>query len=211
MAITLVVADEHPLILFALETLFAAETDFAVLAQCRDGAEVLQAVRQHQPDVLVLTNNLSPKGGMAVLRDLTAAGSTAKPVLLTAAMDGEALLEAIRLGVRGIVLLDTALQLLIPCIRKVHAGGEWLERDSVRLALDKILQGGAETAPATGRLSPHEAKIVQLVAEGLSNKEIARRINSSEGAVKAYLHRIYLKLNVRGRVDLARRVQEKKH
>jgi DNA-binding NarL/FixJ family response regulator len=210
MTIKLVVADGHPLSLFALNTIFSAEADFAVLAQCGNGNQVMQAVLQHQPDVLVLNKELQGKDGMAVLRKLYESESTAQRVLLTAVMDGNELLDAVRWGVRGIVLIDTALELLVPCVRKVYAGGEWLERDSVRLALNKILHIGTEADPIADRLSPHEATITYLVADGYSNKDIARRIDSTEGAVKAYLHRIYLKLNVRGRVDLVRLMQKKR-
>jgi len=209
MTIKLVVADGHPLILLALNTIFSAEEDFTVLAECSNGNQVMQALHQHRPDVLVLNKDLQEKDGMAVLRELFEAKNTVQIVLLTTVMDGKELLDAVRCGVRGIVLIDTALKLLVPCVRKVYGGGEWLERDSVRLALDDILQSGTEPDPITGCLSPHEVNITYLVANGYTNKEIARQIDSTEGAVKAYLHRIYLKLNVRGRVNLARLVQHR--
>ena len=93
-------------------------------------------------------------------------------------------------------------------IRKVHAGGEWLERDSVRDALDLMLQHGAQAA-ISEKLSLKELELARMVADGDSNKVIARKIESTEGAVKATLHRIYQKFEVRGRVDLARLVRER--
>ncbi|MFU8789556.1 MAG: response regulator [Methylobacter sp.] len=209
MTINIIIADSHPLISFALDKLLSSETDFTVQERCGSGEAALLAVRQYQPDVLVVNVDLPGRSGLSVLRELHEAKSCTRVVFLVAAMDGDTLLEAVRCQVRGIVLMDMALQLLIPCVRKVHAGGEWLERDSVRSALDKILQNGAEAAQTTERLSLKELQLARMVADGDSNKMMARKIDSTEGAVKATLHRIYQKFDVRGRVDLARLVREK--
>lgn len=122
MTIKLVVADGHPLILLALNTIFSAEEDFTVLAECSNGNQVMEALHQHRPDVLVLNKDLQEKDGMAVLRELFEAKNTVQIVLLTTVMDGKELLDAVRCGVRGIVLIDTALKLLVPCVRKVYGG-----------------------------------------------------------------------------------------
>jgi two-component system nitrate/nitrite response regulator NarL len=204
MATTLVLAEEQPMNLFALKTILSSEADFTVVAQCSDGNEILQLLDQHSPDVLVLSRNLPVKDGIAIMRELYEAGSTTLVVLLMVGPDGDTLLDALRWGARGIVLVDSAIQLLVPCIRKVVAGGYWLELDSVRRALDKALQGKFRANTTLNNLSLREAKLVHLVSEGCSNKVIARQINSTEGAVKTYLHRLYHKLEVRGRLDLAR-------
>lgn len=209
MTINIIIAESHPLILFALDKLLSAETDFTVQERCACGDAALLAVRQQQPDVLIINLDMPGKTGLAVLRELQAAASATKAVLLFAQIDSVTLMDALRYQARGIVQLETALQLLIPCIRKVHAGGEWLERDSVRDALDLMLQHGAQAAPNSERLSLKELELARMVADGDSNKVIARKIESTEGAVKATLHRIYQKFEVRGRVDLARLVRER--
>jgi len=209
MTINIIIAESHPLILFALDKLLSAETDFTVQERCACGDAALLAVRQQQPDVLIINLDMPGKTGLAVLRELQAAASATKAVLLFAQIDSVTLMDALRYQARGIVQLETALQLLIPCIRKVHAGGEWLERDSVRDALDLMLQHGAQAAPSSEKLSLKELELARMVADGDSNKVIARKIESTEGAVKATLHRIYQKFEVRGRVDLARLVRER--
>jgi len=209
MTINIIIADGHPLILFAVDKLLSSETDFTVQERCASGDAALLAVQQYQPDVLIVNADLPGKTGLSVLRELHEAKSCTRVVFLVAAMDGETLLEAVRCQVRGVVLMGMALQFLVPCIRKVYAGGEWLERDSVRSALDQVLQNGAQAAQTTESLSLKELELARMVADGDSNKIIARKLDSTEGAVKANLHRIYQKFDARNRVDLARMVREK--
>jgi DNA-binding NarL/FixJ family response regulator len=208
MPIRLVIADDHPFILVALNTLFQAEEDMQVLARCRNGTEAMQAVRQHQPDILILDIQMPGKNGLAVLRELQQEKLPTRVVLLTAALDEDEVLEAIRLGVRGVMLKEMAPQLLLQCIRQVHAGGEWLERQSVSRALDKLLRRETATRQVTAVLSPRELEVVRLVSDGLRNKEIAVQLSVSEGTVKIHLHHIYEKLQVGSRLELLRYVQK---
>ena len=208
MPIRLVIADDHPFILVALDTLFRAEEDIQVLAHCRNGIETLQAVRQHQPDILILDLQMPGKNGLAVLRELQQEKLPTRVVLLTAALDEDEVLEAIRLGVRGVMLKEMAPHLLLQCIRQVHAGGEWLERRSVSRALDKLLRRETATRQVTAVLSPRELEVVRLVSDGLRNKEIAVQLSVSEGTVKIHLHHIYEKLQVGSRLELLRYMQK---
>jgi DNA-binding NarL/FixJ family response regulator len=128
MPIHLVLADDHPIILDGLEILFRMEKDIQVVARCVNGEEVLQAVRQHRPDILILDIRMPGKDGLAVLREMKDEDLPTRVVLLTVAPDEEETLEALRLGVRGVVLKEMAPQMLVQCVRKVHAGEQWLER-----------------------------------------------------------------------------------
>jgi DNA-binding NarL/FixJ family response regulator len=200
--IALVLADDHPLILAGLEQLFSVEHDFTVLARCMSGEETLQAVRQHRPDVLVQDIRMPGKDGLTVLREMQREKLATKVVILTATLTEDEVLEVIRLGVRGVVLKEMAPQLLVQCIRKVHAGGEWLEKRSVGRALEKILRREAGTQQLARILTPREITIVRMISKGLRNKAIADRLLISEGTVKIHLHHIYEKLKVDGRIAL---------
>ena len=202
MTISLVFADDHPIVLNALAQLFAKEPDFTVRACCANGEETLQAVRAYQPNILVLDLHMPHKGGLAVLQEMQKENLPTRVVLLTAGLSEDEVLEAIRLGVRGIVLKEMAPQLLAQCLRKVHAGGECLEKHAVTRALEKMLHREAGVREATQVLTPRELEIVRTVASGLSNKEIARKLCVTEGTVKTHLHRIYEKLQVKGRMEL---------
>ncbi len=209
MTINLVLVDDHPLVLNGLQQLFAVESEISVLACCTDGEQVLQTVIHYQPDILILDLKMPRKNGLAVLRELQKEKLPTKVVLLTAALDDDEVLEAIRLGVRGVVLKEMAPQLLIQCINKVHTGGEWLEKDSVSRALEKMLKRETEMQYITQILTRREIKLVKLVAHGLSNKLIAEKLYIAEGTVKVHLHNIYDKLQVKSRVALTLYAQEK--
>ncbi len=209
MPIGLVLADDHPIVLDGLEQLFRLEQDFKVLARCRDGEETLQAVRKYRPDVLLLDIRMPGKSGMAVLREMRREKLPTRVVLLTGAIDENEALEAIRLRVSGVVLKEMAPQLLVKCVRKVHAGGQWFEKRSFARALETLLQREAGARQIAGVLTPRETEIVRLVAIGLHNKEIAEKLLISEGTVKIHLHHIYEKLHVDGRLELTLYAQDK--
>jgi two-component system, NarL family, nitrate/nitrite response regulator NarL len=210
MSIRLVVADGQPLFLDGLENLFRQEPDVEVLARCRDGEETLRAVRQHKPDVLILDIRMSKKDGLAVLQEIHKEKLPTRVVVLTADLDENEALKAMRFGVGGVVLKEMAPHLLVQCIRKVHAGGQWLERHSTARVLDKLLQREAGARELAGVLTPRELEIIRLVASGLPNKVIAKELHISEGTVKAHVHNIYDKLHLDGRLALLRYAQDKR-
>jgi DNA-binding NarL/FixJ family response regulator len=202
MAIRLVLADDHPLVLEGLESLLSREGDFLILASCATGRETLQAVREHRPDLLVLDLRMPGGGGLDVLKGLREEGLDTRVVVLTAGLEEEEVLQAIRLGVRGMVLKEMAPRLLVQCLRKVHAGGQWLEKESVGKALEHMLQREAGARELSQTLTTREADVVRMVVQGLRNKEIAERLFVSEGTVKVHLHNIYEKLDIDGRMAL---------
>jgi DNA-binding NarL/FixJ family response regulator len=206
---TLVLADDHPIILDGLEQLFRLEEGLEVVARCRDGGETLQAVRELAPDVLVLDVRMPGPDGIAVLRALEGEGLPTQVVLLTAGLEDDQLLDAIRAGARGVVLKDMAPQLLVEAVRTVIRGGQWLEKGLGGRALTKLLQRERGLQEASRLLTPRELEIVRMVARGLRNRAIAEKLYITEGTVKVHLHNIYEKLGVDGRVELTLYAQEK--
>ncbi|HET6469583.1 MAG TPA: response regulator transcription factor [Geminicoccaceae bacterium] len=209
MTIRLVVADDHPLVVDGLLRLFEQHPDLLVLASCGDGETALALVRAHRPDVLLLDLQLPGLDGLGVLRRLRAEATAVKVVLLTGGLAEEQLLEAVRLGVRGVVLKEMASALVVACLRRVAAGGQWLERDIMARALDRLLAREAEEQRMRGILTQRERELVTLVATGARNKEIGRCLGITEGTVKIHLHRIFEKLGVTNRVELANYARER--
>ncbi|TMA95526.1 MAG: response regulator transcription factor [Deltaproteobacteria bacterium] len=209
MPITVVIADDHPLLLDAMENLFRLQKDIKVVTRCLDGDEAVKAVRRHKPDILVLDIRMPRKDGLGVLREMKKEKLPTRVVVLTAALDEEELADAIRLGVRGLVLKELAPQLIVQCIRKVHAGELWLEKHSVSRALEKLLKREAGRNEAVQLLTTREVEIAKQVAAGLRNLEIAKSLFISEGTVKMHLHHIYQKLGVDSRTQLSRYAREK--
>jgi len=207
--IRLVIADDHPLVLDGLERLFQADPDFTVVARCRDGDEALRAAREHRPDLLILDIRMPGRDGLAVLREVRKEQLPTRVVLLTAEVDEDAVVEALRLGARGIVLKEMAPHMLVQCVRKVHAGEQWIERRSFGRALDKMLRREAGAREVGRTLTPREIAITRMIAGGLRNKEVAEKLNISEGTVKIHLHNIYEKLALDGRLALSLYARDK--
>jgi DNA-binding NarL/FixJ family response regulator len=205
MTIKLVLVDDHPLVLNGLQQLFATDPELDVLASCMNGEEALEAVSRHQPDILLLDLKMPKMDGLKALRELRRRHAYLKVVILTAALDEDEVLEAIQLGVRGVVLKEMAPALLIQCVKKVHAGGEWVEKNSVSRALEKLLKRESDmqnVQKLTHHLTPREIDLIRLVASGHSNKQIAEQRHISEGTVKVHLHNIFDKLHIKSRVAL---------
>ncbi len=132
-----------------------------------------------------------------------------RSVIFTAALNDDEMLEAIRLGVSGIVLKYMASKLLLQCIKKVHAGEKWFERDSLTKAAQKVVQRENAVRYAYEVLSSREIEVIHLVAGGLTNKLIGKKLYISEGTVKTHLHKIYDKLHVDSRLALALYARDK--
>lgn len=203
MPIRLVLADDHPLVLDGLEQLFGLARDFTVMARCRDGEETLKALRLYRPDILILDVRMPRLDGLEVLRFLQHENLPTRVVLLTADLEEAQLLEALQLGVGGIVLKEMAPRLLVDAVREVHTGGRWVDKGSANRALEKLLRREEESRDAEPSLTPRELEIVRRVARGLRNRTIAEELQISEGTVKIHLHNIYQKLEVNGRGELA--------
>jgi len=211
MSIRLVVADDHPLILDALQHLFRLEEDFQLLACCRNGTETLQAVKDCQPDVLILDIRMPGQDGLAVLRAMRQEHSPTRVVLLTAGLEEHEMLEAIQLGEQGGVLKEMASHLLVQCVRTVYAGGHWVERHAGSRARETILRHQDGTRAVTGLVTSREREreLVCLVAKGLRNKSIANTLSISEGTVKIHLHNIFKKLSIDSRLGMTLYARDK--
>ena len=201
--IRLVIAEGHQIVRLGLERFLGSIEDFTVVATATDGPESLAAVRAHAPDVVVLDIRLSGKSGLEVARDILKAGLPTRIVLVPEAIDDGESLEAFRLGIHGVLLKEMAPGLLVQCIRKVHAGGRWIERESLRRAVENLLRQEASPRPASSPLTGAEGRVARLLTEGARNKEIANHLGVSESTIKNHLHNIYVKLNLSSRGELA--------
>src|SRR5664280_2231056 len=211
--IRIVVADDHPIFRDGLCRLLALEEDFEVVAQAQDGRQVLDVLQQHEPDILLLDLKMPGLDGLATLQRLQIAKNKTRVIVLTASDDKNEFVQAMKLGTSGIVLKQTATELLIKSIRKVHAGEIWLDSHTTAavirqfVANDEISAPPAPLSPLRDRerspLSQREREIVALVAQGFKNKEMAEKMFISEQTVKNHLHNIFDKLGVSDRLELA--------
>jgi two-component system nitrate/nitrite response regulator NarP len=196
------IADDHPIMLSGIEAILR-DSEFSVVAKLTDGAAVLESLSTTRPEILILDVQMPERTGLDVLRTLRSRGDQRPIVLLTASLDDSGLLEAIQLGVNGIILKDGAQSLLLRCLEDVRNGRRWIEKSLLERALEISMGGGAETRDGLQSLSNRERAIVGLVAQGIRNRDVASELGITEGTVKVYLHRIYEKLGVTNRTELA--------
>ena len=205
--IRLVVADDHPIVLGGLVEVFSTEPDLAIIGTASNGDEALEAVRRLRPDILLLDLRMPLKDGLAVLREMRAESCPTRVVVLTAENNDDAV-DAVLLGAQGIVLKSMPLRLMVKCIREVHAGRQWLERDVLARSLRALQRKERQVVAVDARLTARQLEIARMVAEGLPSKAIARKLAITEGTTKLHLHNIYEKLKLSGRLELVRYMRD---
>jgi DNA-binding NarL/FixJ family response regulator len=201
--IRVLLCDDHPVFRRGLRALLDAEEDLQVVGEAQDGSEALRQARDLRPDVLLLDMAMPQRTGLDVLQEL--AGDPRRPriLVLTAAIERWQLVEALRLGASGVILKDTASDLLVKAIRRIADGELWVGRGEVAEVVSALRQPAA--ADGTGRfgLSRRELEVVRCVAEGSTNKDVAKRLGISEDTVKHHMTSIFDKLGVSTRLELA--------
>jgi len=201
--VSVVLADDHPLVLGGLKSLLGADRGFAIETSASNGLEAVEALRRLEPDLAVLDIQMPGLTGIEVLQAVEDEGLHTRIVFLTATASDEQIHKAVTHGAWGIMLKDAAAESLIECLRKVSQGERWLPPELVSPALHRESERRSDIDRLENLLTAREHEITLLVAQGLSNKQIARQTNISEGTVKIHLHNAYQKLRVSNRTTLA--------
>ncbi|HEX6896286.1 MAG TPA: response regulator transcription factor [Bryobacteraceae bacterium] len=207
--IRILIADDHPIVRDGLKKLLTLEDDFDIVGEAADGCEVLDKVQELDPDVLLLDLRMPNLDGLSALQTLQQTNKRTRVIILTASEDKNEFVQAMKLGCSGIVLKQTAPELIVKSIRKVHGGEIWLDSHTTAAVMRQFAApgeiGGTSTSKGRERspLSHREREIVQLVAQGYKNKEMAEKMFISEQTVKNHLHNIFDKLGVSDRLELA--------
>lgn len=197
--ISVVLADDHQILLDGLRRLIDAQADMHVLATATDAASAIDATRANKPDVLVLDISMPGGGGIEVARRLREMELATKIVILTMYAEERYVMEAVRLGAAGYVLKRSADKDLIEAIRTVAAGEAYLTPSAVRLLLATQQNETGHPGPV---LSPREREVLRLTARGYSNLEIAERLYVSPKTVDTYRSRTMAKLDLHRRSEL---------
>ncbi|MDH3443780.1 MAG: response regulator transcription factor [Deltaproteobacteria bacterium] len=208
--IKIIVADDHTLFRDGLKKMLSLERDVLVVGEAGRGDEVVKAVERGRPDVLLLDLRM-PKGDLVqTLLDVRERSPMTKVLILTAYAEEESIMNAAKGGARGYLLKGADLLTLLQAIKKVHGGGLWIDEELPAAGtFEEIALGQIEPDKATQHdevvetLTRRELEILQLVAEGMTNEEIGKRIFISEKTVKTHLTNIFDKLKVNNRFKAA--------
>jgi len=201
-AIKVILADSQVIYRVGMRKIFAAEPDIEVVAQFDNVSDLLLALRDHPADVLILESALAVNQTIPEVLSLCPG---LKIVVQAAAMDEARTVELYRSGARGIIPRAISPDLLVKCVRKVNEGETWIDNKAVTWVIEAyrsqaVGQSGVKGQP---RLSPKELTIIQHITQGKRNKEIASELGTSEQVIKNYLRKIYDKLGVSDRLELA--------
>ncbi len=204
--INIVISDDHALFREGLRKLLEAERGIQIVGEAVDGEETVKVVRQLKPHVLLLDLSLPKLSGLEVLAELSKLELQTRTIMLTAAIEREQVVEALQLGVRGIVLKHSALQLLLKSIRCVNDGQYWVDQEGVSDLIHALRRmkpsRGVSEAPRNFGLSSREMEVIALIVAGYTNKDLARELGISENTAKHHLTNIFDKLGVSNRLEL---------
>ncbi len=206
MPIRIVVADDHEVVRTGFAALLATQPDFAVVGTAADGSEAVAVCRDTRPDVILMDVRMPSMDGIEATRQLTAAGAPAPRVLILTTFDlDDYVYAALRAGASGFLLKDVTAERLFDAVRVVAAGEALLAPAVTRRLISEFarLRPEAEdrTLPGLATLTPRETEVLKLVAEGLSNPEIAARLVVTEETVKTHVSHVLGKLGLRDRTQ----------
>jgi DNA-binding NarL/FixJ family response regulator len=203
--IRVVVADDQRVVREGLRTLLGLLDGLEVVATARDGAEAIAAAGDHDADVVLMDLRMPGIDGVEATARLAAERPQTRVLVLTTYADDEAMFGALRAGARGYLTKDAGADEIAGAIRAVHRGDTHLDT-AVQARLVDAVVGAREPTPSQlpDDLTPREAEVLALIAEGLSNTEIAQRLVISNATVKTHVNRIFMKTGARDRAQAVR-------
>ena len=204
--IRLIVADDHDVVRTGFAALLATQPDFTVVGTAADGAEAIRISREAAPDVILMDVRMPGIDGIGATRQLTQPGGRGPRVLILTTFDlDEYVYDAIRAGASGFLLKDVTAERLFDAVRVIAAGDALLAPAITRRLISEFATmhrpPNMPAAGAIAALTPRETQVLRLVAEGLSNPEIAGRLTITEETVKTHVSRVLTKLGLRDRTQ----------
>ncbi len=198
--IRILVADDHPVVRDGLVAILSTQSDLQVVAEAGNGREVVERATQTRPDVILLDLEMPDMDGVEALRRLRADNPDARVIIFTAFDTDERILAAVQAGAQGYLLKGAPREELFNAVRVVHGGGSLLQPIVASKLLKQVSRPG-EPEQELEPLTPREEEVLQLLAQGLQNKEIARQLVISERTVKFHVSSILAKLDAGNRTE----------
>jgi len=200
---SVVIADNHPVVLQGLTSVLGAESGFKVVASCSDGTNCIQAIRSLVPDIALIDISMPDLTGLEILAIANSESLSTRLVFFTASVEDRELVISAAAGAYGVILKDVAIEILVQSLRQVADGQRLLPLPPSDQTVHRERATITITENVLTVLTDRERQIMSLVSEGLSNKKIGRRLNIADGTIKVHLHHIYQKLEISNRTVLA--------
>lgn len=197
--IRVMLADDHAIVRQGLERLFETVDDIEVVASATNGREAVSMVAEFEPDVILMDLSMPEMDGVEATRHIVAAGGPTRVVVLTSFGDESRILDALNAGAHGYLLKHVEPDDLLNAVRAAKAGDAPLDPRAGRV----LLESRRSPVPRQDELTDRELDVLRLVAEGMANKQIARKLGISERTVKAHLTSVFQRLGVSDRVQAA--------
>ena len=198
------IADDHTMVRESLVSVLQADGDVQVVAQAADGIEALEKALQTRPDVVVADLSMPRLSGIEVVRRLREALPATRVLVLTMHQEDEYVLQAVRAGASGYLVKDSAASELLAAVRSLHAGRGYFGPQAARTLAEQLQHPERTVDDPYGRLTPREREVFHLIAEGMTTKEIARRLDISVKTAENHRGRVLDKLGMRNTAELVR-------
>lgn len=196
--IRVLIVDDHAVVRRGLEQFLGSEPDIQVVGTAPDGEEAVRRAVDVGPDVVLMDLSMPVLNGVEATRQIVAAAPTTAVVVLTSFSDRDRIMDALEAGATGYILKDADPTEVVAAVRAAAAGGSPLDPKAARVMLD-----AKRDRPTARELSAREEEVLRLVAEGLANKQIARRLGITERTVKAHLTSVFNRIGVQDRTQAA--------
>ncbi len=199
--IRILIADDHPIVRQGLAAVLDQEADLEVVAQAANGREAVAKAFELLPDVILMDLQMPEMDGVAAIIEIKNAALETGIIILTTYDTDDYIFRGIEAGARGYLLKNSPPEEVLKAIRAVYQGESLIQPRVASRLLDRLSQLSRNAAPSEGSLSAREVEVLQIMATGAANKEIASRLNIGQSTVKTHIVRIFNKLGVSGRTE----------
>lgn len=214
-----ILADDHGVVRSGIKSLLESEGDVEIIGEASTGREAIEQVKLHQPELAILDIRMPELNGLEATYQISRQYPKTKVLILSMHDDEDYVLQSVENGASGYLLKGSSKEEFLKAVRTVHAGGQYFSADVSRVFVKNYLSArkpGAASAAAAGAESPdyeltkRERQILRLITEGVSNKEIAEKLNKSVRTIETHRFNIMKKLDVSNLVELLKKIEEEK-
>jgi DNA-binding NarL/FixJ family response regulator len=199
--ITILIADDHPVVREGLITMISREPDFKVVGEAKNGLEAVEKVKQLKPDVVLMDLRMPELDGVEAIRQISLTETNVKFIILTTYSDDDYIFKGIEVGARAYLLKDAPREELFKAIKAVNRGESLIQPVIASKILDRFVEMTKQAQAPQDLLSGRELEVLELMAKGSANKEIADQLSITNSTVKTHITSIFQKLNATDRTE----------